>query len=75
MNTVKACQVSDETLLKCMKDYLDNPTKYHPAYLELLTTDYSRRVKERIEYHRGKEAFAPSTCPPSLPSNINCVSS
>jgi hypothetical protein len=64
MTTVKACQISDESLLKCMKDYLENPTKFHPAYLELLTMDYSRRVKERIEYHGGKEAVPPSTRPP-----------
>lgn len=49
----KVNEISDEQLFKCMKEYLENPTRYHPEYLQLLTSDYERRVKERIGQHGG----------------------
>lgn len=50
----KANELTDEQLFKSMKDYLDDPTRYHPDYLEVLTKDYERRVKERTVQHGGK---------------------
>jgi hypothetical protein len=47
--TKKACEVTDETLIKCMKDYLENPERYHPEYLEILMKDYERRVVYKME--------------------------
>lgn len=49
MNTIKACQVTDEALLRCMTDYLENPSRYHPEYLQVLLKDYERRVVDKIE--------------------------
>lgn len=46
--TKKACEISDESLLKCMKDYLEMPGRYHPEYLDILLNDYRRRVEARI---------------------------
>lgn len=60
----KVNEISDESLLKCMKDFLDDPTRYHPEYLQLLMKDYERRVTERIEYHGGRSIVPPSSVPP-----------
>lgn len=46
--TKKACEISDESLLKCMKDYLEYPAKYHPEYLQILLKDYERRVNMKL---------------------------
>ena len=45
----KVNEISDEQLVKCMKDYLDNPTRYHPEYLEILLKDYERRVTYKMD--------------------------
>ena len=44
----KGNEIDDESLLKCMKDYLECPIKYHPDYLGILLKDYERRIIERI---------------------------
>jgi hypothetical protein len=64
----KVNEISDEQLFKCMKDFLDDPTRYHPEYLQLLMNDYERRLKERIEHHGGPP-------PPRTPlcSNITTI--
>lgn len=49
MSNKQAYQLSDESLLKCMKDYLEWPSKYHPEYLDVLLKDYERRIVDKIE--------------------------
>lgn len=49
MSNKKVNEITDEQLVKCMKDYLDNPTRYHPAYLEILLKDYERRVIYKMD--------------------------
>jgi hypothetical protein len=49
MSNKKVNEINDETLIKCMKDYLDNPVRYHPEYLQLLLSDYERRVINKME--------------------------
>lgn len=48
MSDKKVNQISDEQLIKCMKDYLEWPTKYHPEYLGILLRDYERRVIAKL---------------------------
>lgn len=47
--TKKACQISDEQLIRCMKDYLEYPARYHPEYLKALMNDYQRRIETKTE--------------------------
>jgi hypothetical protein len=70
----KANELSDEQLFKCMKEYLDNPTRYHPKYLQLLMKDYERRVLERTTQHGGNPKnfipdFEHTPPPPPIPNN------
>lgn len=48
MSNKKVNEISDEQLIKCMKDYLEWPAKYHPEYLEILLKDYERRVNAKM---------------------------
>lgn len=68
----KVNEISDDQLLKRMKDYLDNPT-YHPEYLQLLMKDYERRVTERIELHGGNHKPPRTTVCPNM-TNSNMIS-
>jgi len=70
MSTIKASQVIDETLLKCMKDYLDDPARYHPEYLPILLNDYERRVKDKVE--RAAPA-RPLSCTAIANGFSNCI--
>lgn len=45
----KANEISDEQLIKCMKDYLECPARYHPEYLQVLVNDYERRVAYKMD--------------------------
>lgn len=60
----KVNEITDAALLKCMKDFLDDPGRYHPEYLDILLKDYERRVVE-------KKAPKAEPVPPSYCSGLS----
>jgi hypothetical protein len=52
VKTTRARELDDKQLVKVITDYLECPERYHPEYLKILTTEYERRIKLKLEQWR-----------------------